>query len=65
VLKVTAAALAEVEDALTHYEQLVRDSRLSPTTQRTYLVHAENFVRWLRDDFEPGARLRYRRLGRL
>lgn len=29
---------------------------LEKTTAKTYLTHSSNFVRWCRNDFEPGAR---------
>ena len=33
---------------------------MTPSTKRTYLLHAENFVRWLSDDFNPGVNSRQR-----
>jgi hypothetical protein len=46
--------LRDVEDALKRYTLEVEQSKMAPSTKRTYLLHARNFVRWLRDDFEPG-----------
>lgn len=46
--------LRQVEDALESYRKEVAASDLAPNTKRTYLRHAETFVRWLDGDFEPG-----------
>lgn len=51
-------ALAEVKAALEHYEIEVEESNLSKKSQRTYLLHARQFVRWIEDDFEPGGTLK-------
>ena len=56
--KVSAEVLNVVKDALSRYETEVEDSPLRSDTKDTYLLHARHFVRWLDDDFEPGARLR-------
>lgn len=50
-------ALAEVKAALERYETEVEESKLSQKSQRTYLLHARQFVRWLEDDFKPGGTL--------
>ena len=59
-MQITQPALSEVERALAKYErevaELERDSIIRPLTANTYLLHAQNFVRWLKDEFEPGAR---------
>ena len=47
--------LEQVENLLEVYRKEVEQSGLAPDTQRTYLRHAETFVRWLAGDFEPGA----------
>ena len=54
VPKISARALQEVEDAVTRYSNEVEASALTLNSKETYLLHAENFVRWLKDDFEPG-----------
>ncbi len=56
--KITAIAMQEVEKAFRRYEATVLASKLRPNASKTYLLHANNFVRWLKDDFEPGATLR-------
>ena len=48
--------LKEVQEALERYEEEVEHTNLMRNTQDTYLLHARNFVRWLNDDFTPGAR---------
>ena len=44
-----------IEDGLEEYSRAVRESSLSKTTKATYIRGARQFVRWLRDDYEPGA----------
>ena len=56
--KVSQEVLAAVRKALGQWEEEVRDSNLAPKAKNTYLLHPNNFVRWLDDDFKPGARLR-------
>ena len=53
--KVSPSALREVRDALRQYELTVVATEMQWSTKNTYLSHANNFVRWLADDFEPGA----------
>ena len=56
-VKISKTALDEIRAALLKYEQEVDQSRLREKTKRTYLHHASTFVRWLADDFTPGATL--------
>lgn len=56
MLRVTPSADQEIRDAFEEYSRLVADSGLSETSQKTYLLHAGNFVRWLNDEFVPGSR---------
>ncbi len=58
--KISRAALDEVWDALERYKEVVEATEMTPQSKSTYLLHAEQFVRWLADDFEPGATLRRR-----
>ncbi len=55
--KVNLEVLRSVQNALEDYKKAVSDTALSPRSKETYLLHAEHFVRWLDDDFEPGATL--------
>ena len=54
--KVSDSVLREVERALADYKSDVRTAGLKPSAQETYILHADHFVRWLRDDFTPGDR---------
>ncbi len=58
--KVSPEILAAVKVALKSYIDEI-ESKSNPmrdTSKGTYCRHASHFVRWLDDDFEPGARLR-------
>lgn len=59
-MKVSTEALAEIERALREYEKEVSSAGLKPSTEKTYLLHATHFVRWLGGDFEPGVRVKDR-----
>lgn len=56
--KINAEALRVVKGALSKYEDEVNGTALRPNTKETYILHADNFVRWLEDDFEPGVTLK-------
>lgn len=56
MLQVRPDVVKEVEEALERYMREVRATTLTPSTQHTYLLHAENFVRWLKGEFAPGTR---------
>ena len=58
--KVSSISLQEIQEALERYRLEVEATRMTVDTKRTYLLHAENFVRWLSDDFNPGANVRRR-----
>ena len=58
--KVNSLSLQEVREALERYKLEVEATRMTESTKRTYLLHAGNFVRWLSDDFNPGANARRR-----
>jgi hypothetical protein len=55
-MRVSSNALQEVETALREYAQEVQASNMTPSLKHTYLLHSENFVKWLKNDFVPGAR---------
>lgn len=57
-MKVSPRALGEIRAALLEYEREVAESGVKPNTEKTYLLHADNFVRWLAGDFEPGRRVK-------
>lgn len=54
--RVSAACMSEVEDALKGYYAAVESSDLSMSSQASYIDMANNFVRWLRGEFDPGSR---------
>ena len=57
MLKVTPSALAEIEVALEEYKAEIGRTNMTDSTQATYLLHADQFVRWLQDKFVPGERV--------
>ena len=59
--EINAEALRLVKEALERYEHEVDATDLTPESKRTYIGHAQQFVRWLDDDFEPGVNVRHRR----
>jgi Tfp pilus assembly protein PilX len=55
-MRVSTNALQEVEAALREYEREVQASNMTPSTKYIYLLHSENFVKWLKVDFVPRGR---------
>jgi hypothetical protein len=55
-MQISRKALEEVEQALDRYHDAVEGTSLEEKTKRTYVRHADTFVRWLKDEFEPGSR---------
>ena len=51
--KVSQDCLAQVLRALESYEAEVNAAPLTRSTKQTYILHADHFVRWLQDKFEP------------
>lgn len=56
--KISGESLSQVQAALENYEEAVNATLMTEQSKKTYLLHSKNFVRWLDDDFEPGATLR-------
>lgn len=60
--RIPISSLNEVRAQLSAYRELLaaleEDGTLVEPTTRTYLIHAENFVRWLEGEWEPGTRPR-------
>jgi hypothetical protein len=54
--QLSTTALSEVQTALKAYYEAVEESDLSQSSQATYIDMANNFVRWLSGDFNPGSR---------
>jgi hypothetical protein len=57
--QVRAETLAEIEAAFKRYEDVVLSAGVEKTTEDTYLRNGRYFIRWLRDDFKPGATLKH------
>ncbi len=55
--KANYQVIQAVEAVLEEYKQEISSCALQPSTKATYIIHAENFVRWLKDDFKPGSRV--------
>jgi hypothetical protein len=59
-IRISRPALDEVAHALKDYEALLAklkaEAVIKENTQDTYFRYADMFVRWLHDEFDPGAR---------
>lgn len=59
-MKTDCITLATIEQLFYQYEQEVlkaeRSGYLKENTVKTYLLHSENFVKWCKNEFEPGLR---------
>jgi hypothetical protein len=55
--RVSPSALFEVEVALGEYYTALEATDLTPSSQGTYMKQAENFVQWLKGEFDPGCRV--------
>ncbi len=55
--RISRSALFEVEVALGEYYTALEASDLTPSSQGTYMKQAENFVQWLKHEFDPGSRV--------
>jgi len=57
-MKASQEFLTELESLLVEYENEVNkslaDGYLKKSTARTYLLHANNFVKWCNGNFVPG-----------
>ena len=60
-LRISSAALAEVETALRDYAKEVLRAGLGEFATNMYIDKADYFVRWLKRDFEPGGRVNTQR----
>ena len=55
-IRISAAALSEIQAAMKAYCDDVKNSDLSYGSQGMYVDFAECFVRWLQGEFAPGSR---------
>lgn len=53
--KISQDSIQQVLRALERYETEVNAAPLTRSTKHTYILHADHFVRWLQDEFEPGS----------
>jgi hypothetical protein len=54
--RISIQGLLEVRAGLKAYYAVLEASDLSESSKATYMDMANNFVRWLAGDFEPGSR---------
>jgi hypothetical protein len=54
--RISPSAISEIETAFKTYCDAVGKSDLALSSQSTYVDMANNFLRWLRYEFEPGSR---------
>jgi hypothetical protein len=54
--RISPSAMAEVQSALNDYWAELDGSDLSEASKGIYMANADNFVRWMRNDFIPGSR---------
>ncbi len=55
--RISAAAMAEIRIAFSDYGTEILDTNLSPRSQAIYIDVANNFIRWLEYEYDPGRRL--------
>ena len=55
--RISPSAMAEVLVALHDYWDALQSTELSERSKGIYLSMADNFVRWMRNDFVPGRRM--------
>lgn len=59
-MKSNAETIGEIEKLFQQYEEEVLEAEkngyLQVNTTRTYLLHSGNFVKWCKNQFEPGGR---------
>lgn len=63
-MRISPQAMKEIDSAVDAYreeiENAVKTKNLKRNTADTYFPHVEQFVRWLKGDFEPGGRTKNR-----
>jgi len=57
-MKTDENTLLMIQKFYDKYKILIESSNMKPLSMDIYITHAHYFVRWLADDFTPGARLR-------
>ena len=59
--KVRRETLEDVKQAFEEYKKVVDATGMSDQSKLTYIDNADQFIRWLDDDFEPGVNVKRRR----
>ena len=59
--RISRHAIDESERAFKEYEIEVETSGMALTSSKTYIIHADRFVRWLKREFQPGTHTGNRR----
>jgi hypothetical protein len=54
--RISTSAMEEVQSALNDYWTELDASDLSEASKGIYMANADNFVRWMLNDFTPGSR---------
>ncbi len=58
-MRASQDVIREIERLVDEYTRTVdqrqREGILQPNTAHTYQLHASNFVRWCKGEFDPGA----------
>jgi hypothetical protein len=57
-MKASQDFINQLEELYQAYEQEVKENVKKKTTIDTYLRHSGTFVRWVKNDFEPGITLK-------
>lgn len=59
-MKANAEFIKELENLYEKYEneinEALKQGYLKQNTAKTYLLHSENFIKWCKDNFEPGGK---------
>lgn len=56
-MKVRVETFVTIRKAFERYKSEVEASGLAPSTKASYIEHAEQFVRWIKDAFRAWGRL--------
>jgi len=59
-MKISKELLIKLEELYSQYEKKIlkaeEDKCLKANTSKTYLLHSNNFMRWIKDEFQPSER---------
>lgn len=59
-MKISKELLKELEELHSQYKKEVLNAEenklLKANTRKTYLLHNDNFIRWIKGEFQPGGR---------